>query len=106
MTYEDSKKKEKNSIQMKQISVEMDAVSLSNLNQNRLKEGLLDCESFQKKNSLVEIEVCIICHDDINEGEMIIEIPKCRHFMHEECLLLWLKEKQSCPLCRLSIEIP
>lgn len=47
--------------------------------------------------------ICIICHDKIlNE----IEILKCRHFFHKNCIEQWFdtqknaKQIPSCPLCR------
>ena len=46
----------------------------------------------QKKNL-----ICPICLDDNN---LDISIDKCKHWYHKECIYNWLKESNSCPLCR------
>jgi Ring finger domain len=50
-------------------------------------------------------EVCCICIDKVEKGEMIFDI-KCKHEMHRICLEKWLKSKPNtrCPLCLSSIE--
>jgi hypothetical protein len=32
--------------------------------------------------------------------EEVVRSPVCQHVFHEECLLLWLNRKSSCPYCR------
>ena len=46
---------------------------------------------------------CSICIDDVNEGEMAMFLP-CGHWFHERCVTLWLKEHNTCPICRTPIE--
>ncbi|KAH7190821.1 hypothetical protein DER44DRAFT_903702 [Fusarium oxysporum] len=46
---------------------------------------------------------CTICIDEMKEGDMATFLP-CNHWFHEECVTLWLKEHNTCPICRTSIE--
>ena len=36
------------------------------------------------------------------ENRVIIEMP-CEHTFHQECILPWLKEHNSCPKCRFEL---
>jgi hypothetical protein len=73
-----------------------------------LTESLINqnIQNKEKPNSEIELELCLICHDDIETDQLVIDIPKCNHMMHEECLLHWLRENPSCPLCRSQIVVP
>lgn len=46
---------------------------------------------------------CSICIDDLVEGEMALFLP-CKHWFHEKCVVMWLKEHNTCPICRTPIE--
>ncbi|KAH7022528.1 hypothetical protein EDB80DRAFT_11100 [Ilyonectria destructans] len=46
---------------------------------------------------------CTICIDEMKEGETVIFLP-CKHWFHEACVVLWLKEHNTCPICRTPIE--
>lgn len=51
------------------------------------------------------IEECVVCKDDINNGEKIVSLPKCRHILHRGCIERWFKEgsmELECPICRES----
>jgi hypothetical protein len=39
----------------------------------------------------------------MKEGDMATFLP-CNHWFHEECVTLWLKEHNTCPICRTPIE--
>eukprot|EP00245_Coleochaete_scutata_P007310 TRINITY_DN22511_c0_g1_i1.p1 TRINITY_DN22511_c0_g1~~TRINITY_DN22511_c0_g1_i1.p1 ORF type:complete len:421 (-),score=93.27 TRINITY_DN22511_c0_g1_i1:465-1727(-) len=41
---------------------------------------------------------CPICMEDLAEGQVLQRMP-CRHCFHPDCLLGWLKDNNSCPLC-------
>lgn len=55
--------------------------------------------------SFEEMKNCIICFEDVNEGETMTKIPDCKHEMHMDCLLEWTKIKNSCPICRSQIRL-
>ncbi|KAJ9147457.1 hypothetical protein P3X46_029619 [Hevea brasiliensis] len=43
--------------------------------------------------------VCAICKDEVKEGEMVNKLPCC-HYYHGECIVPWLRIKNTCPVCR------
>ncbi|RDA87401.1 hypothetical protein CP532_7008 [Ophiocordyceps camponoti-leonardi (nom. inval.)] len=46
---------------------------------------------------------CTICIEDMTTGDRAVVLP-CKHWFHEECVVLWLKEHNTCPICRTAIE--
>ncbi|KAH7035606.1 uncharacterized protein B0I36DRAFT_94610 [Microdochium trichocladiopsis] len=46
---------------------------------------------------------CTICIEDMKLGDMATFLP-CKHWFHEECVVLWLKEHATCPICRAAID--
>ena len=45
---------------------------------------------------------CAVCKDEFNIGEECLSMP-CNHNFHENCLMPWLKERNSCPICRYEL---
>ena len=48
---------------------------------------------------------CVICHENINRGQVLRKIKKCRHCFHIGCLDRWLENKITCPTCRADIRL-
>ena len=46
---------------------------------------------------------CTICIDEMHLGDEVTVLP-CKHWFHGECVVLWLKEHNTCPICRSPIE--
>lgn len=46
---------------------------------------------------------CTICIDEMRVGDEVTVLP-CKHWFHGECVILWLKEHNTCPICRAPIE--
>ena len=46
---------------------------------------------------------CSICIDALEIGQTAAFLP-CKHWFHEECAVAWLKEHNTCPICRTPIE--
>lgn len=42
---------------------------------------------------------CAICRDTFIEGDELKMLP-CHHEFHADCILLWLKGQNTCPICR------
>ena len=59
------------------------------INEEKLKE-------FGFENS------CAVCKDEFNIGEECLSMP-CKHYFHDNCILPWLKERNSCPICRYEL---
>ena len=46
---------------------------------------------------------CTICMDELSKGDEVTVLP-CSHWFHGECVTLWLKQHNTCPICRAAIE--
>jgi hypothetical protein len=65
-----------------------------------VKRLQVDVDLAGQQNKPLVGESCPICFDDYQEEEECAFCSQCRNGIHKECLVLWLKQKQSCPLCR------
>lgn len=45
---------------------------------------------------------CAVCKDSFKVGESAKELP-CEHMFHPDCVLPWLKEHCTCPVCRYEL---
>ncbi|KNA19524.1 hypothetical protein SOVF_059630 [Spinacia oleracea] len=43
--------------------------------------------------------VCAICKDEVSEEEVVKQLP-CFHYYHGECIVPWLRIRNTCPVCR------
>ena len=55
-----------------------------------------------KLASFGEENTCSVCKDEFEIGNTCLTMP-CSHHFHEDCLLPWLKERNSCPICRYEL---
>lgn len=88
------------------ISNLMEANPQSNAAPPASEEGLKKLERKPVDKEMLENQdktECSICIDDISEGDMALFLP-CKHWFHEQCVVLWLKEHNTCPICRTPIE--
>jgi len=44
--------------------------------------------------------LCAVCLEDVRAGEMVRQLPACRHLFHVDCVDAWLRAHRTCPLCR------
>ena len=68
--------------------------TISKLPRRKLDEKMLGREIKGK---------CTVCIDDVGLGDEVIMLP-CKHWFHDGCVVLWLREHNTCPLCRTSVE--
>ena len=67
----------------------VDKLKRCNINEQKLKE-------FGFENS------CPVCKDEFVINEECLLMP-CEHHFHKNCLIPWLKERNSCPVCRFEL---
>ena len=46
---------------------------------------------------------CSVCKEDFFIGNKMMDLP-CNHYFHEECLMPWLNQHDSCPICRFELK--
>ncbi|WVZ79958.1 hypothetical protein U9M48_027480 [Paspalum notatum var. saurae] len=44
--------------------------------------------------------LCAVCLEDVRAGEMVRQLPACRHLFHVGCVDVWLRSHRTCPICR------
>lgn len=63
----------------------------------------LPVNTFSFFNSLGDQQpVCPICIEDFKKSVRCLQMP-CKHLFHAKCLKRWLKTKDTCPVCRVSL---
>ena len=50
--------------------------------------------------------VCSVCLEDVRGGEMVRQVPACRHVFHAGCIDMWLRSHRTCPMCRCVVSPP
>ena len=48
---------------------------------------------------------CSICLEEFNAGTFALRTP-CSHEFHEKCIVTWMLQNLSCPLCRHEFSVP
>ena len=48
-------------------------------------------------------ENCVICQDQMRQGEEVRTIRQCSHLFHRECIDEWFRSNVRCPHCRVDI---
>ncbi len=48
---------------------------------------------------------CAICMEDTHEHDSFAKL-ECAHEFHAHCLILWFRQKLSCPMCRHEVPVP
>ena len=46
---------------------------------------------------------CNICLEGFTEGN-VLRVLECNHEFHENCIITWLKQRNTCPVCRHELE--
>lgn len=48
--------------------------------------------------------MCSICLDEFHKDDEVVQLP-CTHYFHYKCADLWLERNESCPYCRLHLNL-
>jgi hypothetical protein len=43
---------------------------------------------------------CQVCLSEMEDGEIVRVLPVCMHYFHDACVGEWLRQNNTCPLCR------
>jgi E3 ubiquitin-protein ligase RNF115/126 len=62
----------------------------------------MECTEENIKSLTKDSCECSVCKEDFEKTQKLIYLP-CRHLYHDECILPWLKERNSCPTCRFEL---
>ncbi|KFK32642.1 hypothetical protein AALP_AA6G269700 [Arabis alpina] len=46
-----------------------------------------------------DIDRCVVCQMEFEEGESLVVLRLCNHPYHSECITKWLQTKKICPIC-------
>lgn len=68
--------------------------AVNELNKFEVSQQILD--AFGIENT------CAVCKEEFVIGNKCMSMP-CNHSFHDECLMPWLKERNSCPICRFEL---
>ncbi|CAH8308892.1 unnamed protein product [Eruca vesicaria subsp. sativa] len=64
-------------------------------------------ESFIKNLPVVELGVedddCAVCKDEMSIGSEAVVLLPCNHKYHGECIVPWLRTRNTCPVCRYEL---
>lgn len=68
----------------------------------RRRQYISSLQSFKfNKKKFVGDPTCSICMDDYRKGDDLIELPcQGHHKFHRYCIVEWLKQSQTCAMCR------
>jgi hypothetical protein len=60
----------------------------------------------QEQEATASCVMCSVCLEDVHGGEMVRQLPACKHIFHVECVDMWLQSHRTCPMCRAVIKPP
>jgi hypothetical protein len=62
-----------------------------------------ECHCKKKEgSSALETPICTVCQDNLTLGTKALFLP-CGHTFHPDCIMPWLKEHNTCPICRYEL---
>ncbi len=47
--------------------------------------------------------ICSVCKEEFQIGNEMLDLP-CNHYFHKDCLMPWLNQHDSCPVCRFELQ--
>jgi hypothetical protein len=60
----------------------------------------LKSDGSSKQEATTSRVMCSVCLEGVHGGEMVRQLPACRHIFHVECVDMWLQSHRTCPTCR------
>eukprot|EP00210_Caulerpa_lentillifera_P008683 g8282.t1 len=59
-------------------------------------------ECIRGRNHELIGETCVVCHEQYKTDDTIVRLP-CDHVFHEDCVMRWLNDHNTCPVCRYNL---
>lgn len=85
------------------INENLSTVIESTLFKNNENTEHTEHEEHENKNSEIpENDICSICFDEFGKEECL-KCCICRNYFHKQCIKRWNKNKNTCPLCRSTV---
>ncbi len=50
-----------------------------------------------------EQKSCVVCQEEFQDGQDVAHLP-CIHIFHQKCLVEWLEQKKTCPICQIEVD--
>ena len=57
----------------------------------------------EKLDNLGIENICSVCKEEFQIGNEMLDLP-CNHYFHKDCLMPWLNQHDSCPVCRFELQ--
>ena len=67
-----------------------------------LQKYIIKIKEYKLNEDLEESDKCSICLENYKKND-IINVLKCGHKYHKNCIDDWINDNNNCPLCRLSL---
>ncbi|KQK18121.1 E3 ubiquitin-protein ligase ATL15 [Brachypodium distachyon] len=62
-------------------------------------QSLSRCAGSSRSKGREAVE-CVVCLQELVDGDVVRVLPACKHFFHGGCIDVWLRTRSSCPVCR------
>ena len=74
--------------------------SIEILEKSTVNDEMLEYNIIENNQVNNEDRICTICQEDLKNEIFAVNIEKCGHFFHKNCIDNWLIRSNTCPLCR------
>ncbi|XP_074641041.1 RING finger protein 24-like [Tubulanus polymorphus] len=58
---------------------------------------------FHRGRQISNSDICPVCLDEYHTKEQIA-LCRCGHTFHKKCLVMWLDQKNNCPVCKATVQ--
>ena len=94
---------QQNQQQVEEILFLFDPLNQSSDSQGISLNEMRDLTTLEPNENTEEEKICVICHQRIEENQIIRRLNSCSHEFHVHCIDEWLTSHSNCPICRQNI---